>query len=349
MKKLISMFLAAVLCTALFSGCGTPKTENKTLNVLTWDGYIPQTVLDDFRNETNMKINISNFNTNEEMLTKLQSSESSQYDLVIGSDYIIDIARKNNLLAELDKSKIPNYNNIDSVFLNQYYDPEGKYTMPYSAGTPLIVYDPAKVSIEIKGYEDLWNPALKDSIVMMDDARNVLGITLKTMGKSMNETDPQVLQQAGEKLMALKPNIRLLDYNNPQEAVLSGEAAVGYMFTSQVATVLEANPNLKVVYPEEGMGFGIDNWFIPEKAQHKENAQAFLNYMYDPERFAYIADQIKYICVNKESAPYLPEAYKNNKALYIPSDILGDTEFIQDVGTDTTAIFDKIWTQFKQA
>lgn len=346
MRKLLSTFLAVVLATTVLSSCGQ-KTQ--TLNILTWDGYIPTQVMDDFKASTNIKLNISNFNTNEEMLTKLESSEASQYDLVIGSDYIVDIAREKGLLTKLDKSKMPNHKNIDPAFLNQYYDPQSDYSIPYSAGTPLIVYDPSKVTVAISGYSDLWNPALKESIVMLDDARNVLGITLKTMGKSFNETDPAILEQAKQKLIQLKPNIRLLDYNNPQEALLSGEATVGYMFASQVATVLVSNPNFKVVYPSEGMGFGIDNWFIPEKAQNKDSAYKFLDYMYDAERFAYIADQIKYICVNKASTPYLPDSYKNNSALYIPSEKLGTPEFIKNIGTDATAVFDKIWTEFKQA
>lgn len=346
MKKFLSAFLCAILCAGLFAGCG--NAPQQTLNILTWDGYIPEQVLADFQAKTNTKINISNFTTNEEMLTKLQSSEASQYDLVIGSDYIVDIARKQNLLEELDKSKFPNFNNIGKEFLNQYYDPDSKYAVPYSAGTPLIIYDPSKVTIDIKGYEDLWNPALADSIVIMDDARNVLGITLRTMGKSMNETDPAVLQQAGEKLNKLRPNIRLLNYNNPQESMLSGEATVGYMFTSQVATVLAERPDFKVVYPQEGLGFGIDNWFIPAQAANKDAAYSFLNYMYEPERFASIAEQIYYLCVNNASEPYLSDTYKNNPALHVPSDKLVNTEFIKDIGTDATAVFDQIWTAFKQ-
>lgn len=346
MKKLLSLTVCAALISGMLAGCGSQQKQ--TLNILTWDGYIPSNVLSEYSSENNVNINISNFTTNEEMLTKLQSSEASQYDLVIGSDYIVDIARKQNLLAEIDKEKMSNFNNIGKEFLNQYYDPESKYAVPYSAGTPLIVYDPSKVDVDIKGYADLWNPALAGKIVIMDDARNIIGITLKTMGKSLNETDPAVLQQASEKLNALRPNIRLLDYNNPQEAMLSGEAAVGYMFTSQVAAVLSERPDFKVVYPQEGMGFGIDNWFVPAQAANKDAAFDFLNYMYDPERFAYIAEQIQYLCVNNASEKYLSDAYKNNTALHIPSEVLGDTEFIEDIGTDATAVYDEIWTKFKQ-
>lgn len=346
MKKQLSLFLAAALATSLF-GCSNKTTEEKTLNVLTWDGYIPEDIAAEFSEETGIKLNYANFNDNEEMLSKLETTEGGQYDLVIGSDYIIDIARKKGLLSELDKTKIPNYDNLDPAFLGQYYDPDNLYTVPYTAGTPLIIYDPAKVTVDIKSFDDLWNPALENQIVMMDDARNVIGITLKSMGKSMNETDPAVLEQAKEKLLKLKPNIHHLDYNNPNDAMVSGEAAVGYMFTPQVILALQERPDLKVVYPSEGMGFGIDSWFVPLNAPHKDNAYAFLNDILDAKTGARVSEQTLYLCPNKASEPYLSEEFKSNQALHIPAEFLGNTEFIEDVG-DATEIYDKIWTEFKQ-
>lgn len=346
MKKQLSLLLAAALATSLF-GCSNKTTEEKTLNVLTWDGYIPEDIAAEFSEETGIKLNYANFNDNEEMLSKLETTEGGQYDLVIGSDYIIDIARKKGLLSELDKTKIPNYDNLDPAFLGQYYDPDNLYTVPYTAGTPLIIYDPAKVTVDIRSFDDLWNPALENQIVMMDDARNVIGITLKSMGKSMNETDPAVLEQAKEKLLKLKPNIHHLDYNNPNDAMVSGEAAVGYMFTPQVILALQERPDLKVVYPSEGMGFGIDSWFVPLNAPHKDNAYAFLNDILDAKTGARVSEQTLYLCPNKASEPYLSEEFKSNQALHIPAEFLGNTEFIEDVG-DATEIYDKIWTEFKQ-
>ncbi len=351
MKKLLSIVLALTMTAGLVSGCGEQNSEKDTeknvLNVLTWDGYIPEDILTEFKASTGMEVNLSNFNTNEEMLSKLEATKGGQYDVVIGSDYIIDIARNMGLLAELDTAKIPNFKNIDPVFQSQYYDPQNIYTVPYGPGTPLIIYDPAKVTVDIQGYSDLWDPSLKNSIVMIDDARNIIGITLKTMGKSLNETDETVLNTAKEKLFELKPNIYKLDYNNPYDAIINGEASVAYMFTPQVLLAQEARPELKVVYPKEGMGFGIDCWFIPLNAPHKDAAHTFLNYILDAENGARISEQIKYICPNQASAEYLSAEFKSNQVLYIPSDVLGETEFIKDVGEATT-LYDSIWTAFKQ-
>lgn len=348
MKKIISALIVMTLTVPALTSCTGVKTQQeRTLNVLTWDGYIPEDVIEGFEKKTGIKMNFSNFNDNEEMLSKLSASDNAEYDVVIASDYMIDIAAKKGLIAELDKSKIPNYKNINDVFLNQYYDSENKYTVPYAAGTPLIVYDPSKVDIEIKGYEDLWNPTLENKIVLLDDARNIIGITLKTLGYSFNETDETKLNEAKEKLFKLKKNIHHLDYNNPYESIISGEVDVAYIFTPQVALAIDARPELKIVYPEEGMGFGIDSWFIPSSAKNTDEAHEFLNYILEPEVGASIAEQILYMCINKVSDEYLSEDFTSNPALYIPSDILGTPEFIQDVG-DATAVYDKIWTEFKQ-
>lgn len=330
------------------SSSSTATATGGTLNIFTWDGYFPEDVLAEYQEKTGVKINYSNFESNEEMLTKLEATGAGDYDIVVASDYIIDIAnRKGGILKELDKAKIANFSNIDPAYQSKFYDPENKYTIPYGPGTPLIVYNPETCKVDIKSFEDLWNPDLKDSIVAMDDARNLMGITLKSMGKSFNETDPAVIAQAGEKLNLLKPNIRTLAMNNLQDVLLSGEASVGYLFTAQVVLALQGNPNLKVVYPTEGMGFGIDCIFVPNNAPNTENAYSFINFILEPEIGARISSQINYLCANKASAEFLPEEYKSNDALYIPSEIIGETEFIVDVG-EATADYDKAWTAFKQ-
>lgn len=350
MKKFLALLLTLAIAftiPATLAGCS--GSSEKTLNIFTWADYIPKNVLDNFTKSTGIKIHYSNFETNEEMLSKLKSVKGGDYDIVIASDYIINIARKDgSLLGEIDKSKIPNYKNINPQFQSQYYDPDNKYTIPYVVGTPLIVYDPAKVKIDIQGYNDLWDPALKNSVVMMDDERNVVGITLKALGHSFNTTDKTVLSEAREKLLKLKPNIRALDGDNPQKLIESGDASVGYMFTSQVVEALQKRPDLKVVYPKEGMGFGIDNALVPKNAPHKDNAYKFINYILDAKVGADISSQILYICPNQASTPYLPKSFLDNKALYIPKDVLGKTEFIQDVDSVTTKTLDQMWTDFKQ-
>ncbi len=179
----------------------------------------------------------------------------ADYDVVIADDYIIEQAVGQDLVQKLDKAEIPNYKNINPLYQGQFYDPKDEYTVPYGAGIPLIVYDPEQVDFEIKGYADLWNEALKDKVALTANYRVINGITLLTMGKSMNEEDTAVIGEAGEKLLELAPNVRMIQDDNTQNALLNGEAAVAFLYTSQVTQALSENPDLKVVYPQEGLAF----------------------------------------------------------------------------------------------
>ncbi len=347
MKKLASIFLAMVILVSFctFTGC---SKEDKTLNIFTWEAYIPQNVIDDFTAETGIVVNYSNFESNEEMLAKLQAAKGGTYDLIVASDYIIDIAvREGGLVGEIDKSKIPNYSNISPDFQSQYYDPDNLYTVPYVAGTPLIVYNPDMVDFEIKGISDLWDESLEDSVCVLDDSRNTIGMVNLSLGYSLNETDDAKLKNTRERLMALSKNIRAFDNDTPQNLLISGEVAAAYMFTPNVVEALAANENFKVVYPEEGMGFGIDSFFMAANAPHKDNAYAFLNFVLDAERGAHISEEVEYICTNAASYEYLSSDSTENQALYIPSEVLGNAEFMMDVGEKTT-VYDEMWTEFKQ-
>lgn len=342
-KKIVSMILCAALAGSMLTGCGEKKEEdNKELVLYTWEGLFPQEVLTDFEDETGIRIISSNFDSNETMFEKVQQSDGKDYDLVIGDDYIIEQIVNNGLAKELDKEKLKNYDNINPLYQSQFYDPENKYTIPHGAGIPLIVYDPEQVDFEIQGYEDLWNPALEDKIATIASYRAVEGMVLLTMGKSMNEQDPAVIKEAGEKLKELAPNIRMIQDTNTQNALLNGEASVGILYTSQVIAALAENPDLKVVYPKEGLGFGIMNFFIPKNAPDTEEAYAFLDYILEPEVAAKCFDFVGYYCTNKAADELV------NPDLVVP-DSVTKGEIIQNVSEEAEEVYNQNWTEFKAA
>ncbi|MHC1786303.1 MAG: spermidine/putrescine ABC transporter substrate-binding protein [Christensenellales bacterium] len=345
MKKSLALVLSALLL--LSSLTAAFAQEEKVLNLFTWATYIDDATVAKFTELTGIKVNYTNFESNEEMLIKMASAGTG-YDVIIASDYAVNTLRKDDKLLKLDKSLLPNYANLDPAFLGQYYDETDEYTVPYTAGTPLIVYNPALVdpAIEITGYESLWDERLKDSIVVIDDARNIIGITLKTLGYSFNTTDPQELAQAREKLFRLRPNIRVFNYNTPHQDLINGEVSVGYMFTPFVLLAMDGNPDLKVVYPEEGMGFGIDSLVVVKDAPHPGNAHALLNFLLNSEVAANTAAMQYYLSPVASAYPLIPEYLRNNPAINIPKEILGETEFIKDVG-EHEKDFQAIWAEFK--
>ena len=319
--------------------------EEKVLNFFSWATYIDDATVARFTEQTGIRVNYTTFASNEEMLLKMTMT-GNDYDVILASDYAINMLRKDGKLLPLDKEKLPNYANLDPAFLGQYYDENNEYTVPYTAGTPLIVYNPDLVDIEITGYEDLWNPALKDSVVIIDDARNIIGITLKTLGYSFNTTDDGQLAQAREKLMQLRPNIRSFNYDTPHNDLISGEVSVGYMFTPFVLLAMDEMPNLKVVYPKEGMGFGIDSLVISASAPHPDNAHVLLNFLLDSQVAGNTAAMQYYLSPVATAYEFIPEYLRDNPAIRIPPEILGETEFIMDLG-EYESKYQEIWAEFK--
>lgn len=340
-KRLLGGVLG-VLALASF-GCGKKQEE---LNLFTWDGMFPQEVLDGFEKETGIKINYSNFDYDEDMLAKLEETKGGDYDVVLADDYIIELVIEEGLAQKLDKESLSNFNNINPACQGQFYDLTDEYTVPYGVGIPLIVYDPAKVDFEIKGYEDLWNEKLKDNVAVIGSYRVMNGIALKTLGESFNVENLDTIQRAGDKMLDLAPNIRLISDSNTQDYILSGEVSAAFMYTSQVNLAITANPELKVVYPEEGLGFGIIAGFIPSNAPNAEGANAFLNYLLRPEISAKCAEFTQYYCTNKGADELISEEYRD--LLILPESIT-EGEMIQNISAQAEELHGRIWNEFKKA
>ena len=340
-KKLIALLLALLLMLPSFG-----LAEDQVLNILSWEGYVDADTLAAFEAETGIKVIWSPMDSIDSMLLKVTQGGGSDYDLILSSDYSLDILRQQNLLEKLDLSKLSNYSNLNPSFLGQKYDPENEYVIPYVAGSTLIVYDPALVSFEITGYEDLWNEELSDSIAVLENYRVLCGMVLKSMGLSMNETDPEVLAQMKEKMMPLYQNIRTFGDQDTYNTLLTGEASVAYTYAAFAHLLLQDRPDLKVVYPKEGLGFGVDGFVIPAGAKNIDNAHVFLDYLMRPEIAAHNAEYQGYMCVNKAAEPFLSEAFHASPAMNVPAENLATAEFVESVGALETT-YQEIYTAFK--
>lgn len=337
--------LVIALCAALsMTAAAVPVSADtdKELVLYTWENMFPQEVLDGFEEETGVKIIYSNFDTDETMLEKLSMAKGGDYDVIIADDYILENVIQEGLAEKLDKTKLSGFENINPLYQGQFYDPNDEYTVPYGAGIPLIVYDPEMVDIDIKGYADLWDPSLEDSIALVANYRVINGITNLMLGKSMNEEDVDSIKETGKKLLELAPNVRLIQDDNTQNALLNGEASVGFLYTSQVTAALAENPDLKVVYPEEGLGFGIMGMFIPSEAPNKEAAYQFMDYILQPENAAKCTDFIGYYSTNKAADELV------NPDLVVP-DSVTKGEIVQNVSPEAEEQYSKNWTEFKAA
>ena len=348
MKKILCVLLALLALTGVACAETVNSEDKPVLNIFTWEGYIDyETVIKPFEEETGIKVNYATFASNEEMYEKLKAANGGDYDIILASDYMLNTVREAGLMQKFDAAIVTNYGNLNADFTHQYFDPDNEYVVPYVSGIPLIVYNPAEVDVEIKGFNDLWNPALKDSIGLIDDARVSIGMVLLSMGQSMNTTDDAVLAEAAEKLDALRENIHVLEYENLHNYLVSGDIDVAYTFTPFVALALDANPDLQVVWPEEGLGFGIDGCFIPVNAPHAKNANLFLEFLLRPE-IASICAQWQYYCSpNAAAQEILPDWYKENPVFNGIYDRIGDAEYIKNLSSADEQKFQDIWTKFK--
>ena len=316
------------------------------MNLYTWDGMFPQEILRGFEEETGVRINYSNFDYDEDMLAKLEETQGGDYDFVIADDYILELVIAEGLAQKLDTTRLENYENLNPVFMSQFYDPDNEYTVPYGAGIPLIVYDPALTNVEITSYEDLWDPSLEDNVAITANYRVINGITLKTMGESFNTEDLDVIRQAGEKLLSLAPNIRVINDSNTQDYIVSGEGAAAFLYTSQVYAALNARDDLEVVYPEEGLGFGIMAGFIPSDAPNPDAAYAFIDYINRPENAAACFEYIGYYCTNKAAEEYISDEMK--EFIVLPEDA-AEGEIVQNISQEAEDLHAEIWNQFRAA
>ncbi|AVQ40671.1 spermidine/putrescine ABC transporter permease [Clostridium botulinum] len=348
-KKALSFIVILLMVTGMgFTIFGnTSKTEKQVLNIFNWSEFLPQSVIEQFEKEYNVKVNYSTFSSNEEMLAKLMGG-NVPYDLVVTSDYAIEIMTKQKLIQPIDKNNVPNLANIDKNVLDLAFDPKNTYSLPYMWGGNNIVIDKTKITKKITSFDDLWDSQFKNSMVILDDPRVMIGLALQKNGYSINTKNPKELQKAKEDLIKLMPNVKAFDSESPKTLLINGEASIGYVWGTEAYLAKLENPNLEVVLTKEGVIPQYDNFVIPKKAKNKKLAEEFINFIYKPEVSAQVSEEFPYANPNKAAYPLMDKDKLNDIAVYPPREAVEGNELIQDVG-ETTKLYDDIWTEIKNS
>lgn len=348
-KKLLNIALTGALITGLLTGCGGGSDSDAgEVNVAVWTEYVSEAAIKAFEDETGIKVNVSTYSSNEDLLAKMKSESEGTYDVILPSDYAIEYLIAQDKLEKLDKSKLTNLGNISEDYLDKEYDPGNEYTVPYEGGVACIAVNTAKVDKEITSYADLFDASLEGKEVVLDDYRAIIGITERSMGLSMNETDPAKLAEVEEKLLTLKNNVKLFDSDSPKSALISGDCTVGMVWSAEIALAMEENPDIKIVYPKEGSYLFLDNWAIPKGSKNYDNAVKFIDYMLSAEVAKMNIEDFPYLCPNTAALELMGEDYVNNEAKNVPADVVANGEFLKYLDTDTLAIYDDMWTKLKE-
>ncbi len=329
MKRFTALAAAVMLlCTLILTGCGgggstgdSGSGKTLTLNVYNWGEYISDGSEDSFNTvrefekwyeetyKQKVKVNYTTFASNEDMYAKLSSGAVS-FDVVIPSDYMIARMREENMLLELDFNNIPNYQNIDESFRSLYYDPDNKYTVPYTYGVVGVIYNANAVDeADVGGWDLLWNDKYKGNILQFNNPRDAFGTAQFKLGLDPNDTDHASWDQALAELKKQAPLVKSYVMDEIYNMMESGEAAIGTYYAGDYFTMLDAQAegvDLKFYYPERTNYF-VDAMCIPSCCQNKELAERFINYMLSPEPAIANAEFIYYATPN--SVVYKDEGY----------------------------------------
>ena len=357
-----SILATATVLVLLVVGVSTfnrySATHSRELYVYNWGEYIDETVVEQFEEETGIKVTYDHFETNEEMYPVIEAG-AVNYDVVCPSDYMIQKMAENDLLSELDFNNIPNLENIDPQFLemSKSFDPENKYSVPYTWGTVGILYNTRL--LEEKGlpvptkWADLWNPAYAGEILMQDSVRDAFMVALKSLGYSMNSVDEAELQTAKRLLIDQKPLVQAYVIDQVRDKMIGGEAAIGVIYSGEILYIQDEVANqdldytLEYVIPEEGTNLWLDAWVIPTTAQNKENAEKWIDFLCRPDIALKNFEYITYATPNKAAKEMLDEELQNNKAVFPDTEQLTNCEVFQYLGDDADMMYSSLWKEVK--
>ena len=350
LRKVVPAIMAVVVIAGgIFYSSKEDLSGTNQVIVYNWGEYLDPEVITLFEKETGINVVYEEFETNEIMYPKVQSGAIA-YDVVCPSDYMIQRMIENDLLAELNFDNIPNVKNIGQEYFKQsrQFDSENKYSVPYCWGTVGILYNKTMVDEPIDSWSVLWDEKYIDNILMQDSVRDAFAVALKYKGHSLNSTDLDELEEAKELLIEQKPLVQAYVIDQFRDKMIGNEAAIGVIYSGEAIYTQLENPNLEYVIPKEGSNVWIDSWVIPKNAKHKENAEAFINFLCRPDIAKMNFDYITYSTPNTAARELIEDpAIRNSKIAFPDASELERCETFQFLGDKNDAIYNKLWREIK--
>lgn len=353
MKEIIrATVVIVVVCAALFYANNqlsktSGRAGNDTLSVYNWGEYIDPELVKQFEEETGINVIYETFDSNEAMMTKIEQGGTA-YDVAMPSEYAIEKMKENDLLIPIDHSKIPNLSNIDPYFLDLPFDPGNEYSIPYFWGTVGIAFNPTLLDGQtFESWEDLWDPSLKQEVILVDGAREVMGMGLNTLGYSLNTKDDEELREATEKLKTLSPNIKAIIGDEIVETMRRGEAAIALVWSGQAADIMYVNEDIDYAVPKEGSNLWFDNMIIPKTSGNVEGAHKFINFMLDPEVAAQNADYVGYSTPNEKAIELMDPEVTGDERFYPTEEMRERLEVYKNLGLVTLGKYNELFLEFK--
>ncbi|MBE9116627.1 spermidine/putrescine ABC transporter substrate-binding protein [Lusitaniella coriacea LEGE 07157] len=339
------------------SGCGwtlasinttaTAQDSADELYLYTWAGYTDDDLLARFREETGIRVIADVFDSNEAMLARLQASGGGAYSIIYPSDYMVQKMAALGLLIELDKSQVVGLDQLFERFQNPIYDPGNRYSVPLSWGTTGLIYNKAKLGEIPQDWDYLWEHQgeLSKRMTLLNDVREVMGATLRSLGYSYNSTNPDEIEAAYDKLRVLKPAIASFTSDAWRNQILSGDLLVAMCYSSDANEAMPENEDLEYVLPLSGSSLFTDTLVIPRTAPNIAGAYAWINFMLQPDIAAQICERLSFATPIRSAFELLPPEIQDNVSLFPPDPGLGLCEGIAPVGDSISELYERYWTR----
>ncbi len=350
---------AGALAVVLVAGCVMVFRSNagqRVVNVCSWGEYIDESLIQQFEEQTGITVNYQTAESNEALYSLLKSG-AGDYDVIVPSDYMISQLLEEGMLEELDYNNIPNFSKISDRFKYLPYDPENKYTVPYTWGVVGIIYNPTMVEEPITNWDVMFDDQYSGNVLMIRNSRDAMAIALNKLGYSLNTTDRDELQQAYELLADAKRRGVYQSFVMDEifQKMEGGNAAIGTYYAGDYLTMLENNEDLAFVIPEEGSNWFVDAMCILKDAPHKEEAEAWINFMASTEASLANMDYIWYASPNQEALEQYPAYYEEQYGEPIDPEVFATMAPQQEVldrceeflvlPTDIRMFYNELWIQ----
>ncbi|WP_414052787.1 ABC transporter substrate-binding protein [Macrococcus animalis] len=351
MQLIITSLVVAVLLLFSTKFIDPPPKSGKgnILYVYNWGEYIDPELLKTFEKEHGIRVILETFDSNESMLAKIKNG-GTHYDIAVPSEYAIQKMKDEKLLIPINHKKLPNLKNINPDFMDLDFDKGNKFSIPYFWGTVGILYNPDKTKgIDFSSWESLWDPRLKNNVLIVDGAREALGLSLNSMGESLNETNPHKLLEAEQKLEKLGPNVKGVVGDEINTMMVQKEADVAVVWSGMGADIMTENENLDYVVPKEGSNLWFDNIVIPKTAQNVDGAHKFINFLLDAKIGKQNTEWVGYATPNAESYKLLDKETREDERFYPNKALQEKLEVYEDLGFENIKRYNELFLRFKMS
>ena len=314
---------------------GPMETE---LSIYNWSDYISPETVPNFEKEFGVRVNYGTYESNEELVAKLQTGVSG-YDLVVPSGYIVAVLAAQDIITPIHRQYLTNWGNLSPIFLGLPFDPENRFTVPWQWGTTGIAYRTDKLSSAPDSWAVFHDHELAGKMTMMDDRREVIGAFLRFRGHSLNSVNPAELAQARADALQARQNLKGYKSAPAKTDLIAGDVWVAQLWNGDTTQAKAQQPNLGYVLPREGCTIWSDSLVIPRSAPHKRAAHEFMNYILRPEVAAAISNFTGYGSPNAKAVLEVPVPYPS-------SDELGRLEYQEDLG-ENSRLWDQVWSEIR--